>query len=87
VKRSADVAAEVPPGPITWTSTTPAAPAGAKTRRALSFSTVKLAVRLTPKATVVAQVKPLPVSVTSYPPAVSPACGLSPVTAGAAGVT
>jgi hypothetical protein len=82
VKRSAGDAADVPPGPVTVTSTAPAGPAGTVTERAVSESTVKEA-GVSPNATQLAPVKPVPVTASTGPPRVLPAVRLSPVTTGA----
>ncbi len=74
--------AEVPPGPITVTSTVPV-PAGLTAVIELSLLNVKLVAGVVPKSTAVASVKLVPVIVTNVPPAPGPNAGLTPVTAGA----
>ena len=80
---SLEEVAEVPPGVVTVTSVTPAAPGGATTVIWLSETTVKLVAATVPNWTAVAPVKPEPVMVTAVPPAVEPDGGLTPLTTGA----
>ncbi len=75
----------MPPRLVTVTSTVPAVPAGAVAVIAVSESTVKLAAGAWPNETVVAPVKPVPVTVTAVPPAAGPESGERPVTVGGAG--
>ncbi len=77
------VAAEVPPGVVTVTSTVPAEPAGAVAVIWLSLLTVKLALAV-PNYTADALVKPVPVMTTEVPEDRGPAERLRPLTTGAA---
>jgi hypothetical protein len=79
---AADVA-EVPPGLVTRRSTVPA-PAGDVAVIDVAELTVKLVAAVAPKVTAVAPVNPVPVTVTTVPPAVGPAVGEIEVTVGAA---
>ena len=74
--------AEVPPGVVTVTSTVPAAPAGAVAVMEVVLLTVKVVAAVAPKATAVAPVKLVPVTVTEVPPATGPEVGLTAVTVG-----
>jgi hypothetical protein len=75
--------AEVPPGVVTVTSTVPASPAGEVAVMLVALTTVNEVAAVLPKLTAVAPVNPLPVMVTSAPPASGPAVGEIPVTVGA----
>ena len=81
---SADKTADVPPGVVTVTSTTPAGFSGAVAVIFVALVTVTLVAALLPNITAVAPVKPLPVMVTLVPPAVGPDDGEIPATAGTA---
>jgi hypothetical protein len=81
VKRSAVLVGLVPPGVVTVTSTTPE-PAGAVAVIWVSELTVTLVAAVAPNLTDVAPVKPVPVIVTTVPPAAGPEVGLMPVTLG-----
>ena len=82
------LAAEVPPpGVVTVTSTVPADSAGEVMEIEVGEFTTRPVPALVPKSTVVAPVKPVPVSITGVPPPVEPLLGLTPVTVGAGGVT
>ncbi len=74
--------ADVPAGVVTVTSTVPV-PAGLSAVIVVSLTTVTFVAGVVPKSTAVAPVKPVPVIVTSVPPAVGPVVGLKPVTVGA----
>jgi hypothetical protein len=74
----------VPPGVVTVTSTVPAACAGAVAVIDVSLLTVKVVAAVAPKLTALAPVKPVPVMVTLFPPAVDPLLGFTFVTAGTA---
>ena len=77
--------AEVPPGAVTVTSTVPVFRLGGlSTVIELSLTTVKFVPATVPKSTNVAPVKPLPMIVTSVPPANDPLLGAIPETTGAA---
>ena len=79
----AELAALVPPGVVTVTSTVPV-PAGDVAVILVELTTVKVVAASVPKCTAVAPVKAVPVMVTEVPPAVGPEVGLTPVTVGAA---
>src|SRR5439155_21066545 len=64
-------------------ATAPAAWSGAVAVICVSELTAKLVAAVPPNETAVAPVKPVPVTVTSVPPAVGPLPVLRPVTAGA----
>jgi hypothetical protein len=83
VNWSAVTAALVPPGVVTSTSTVPE-PDGAFAVIEVLLTTLTFVAGFVPKLTAVAPVKLEPVIVTSVPPAVPPAVGEMPVTAGAA---
>ena len=68
----------VPPGPVTVTSTVPAAPAGAVAVMEVALLTVKVEAAVVPNFTAVAPVKLVPVIVTEVPPVVGPEVGLTP---------
>ena len=74
----------LPPAVVTWTSAVPAAWAGAVAVIWVSESTVKLVAAVPSKVTAVAPVKPVPLTVTTVPPAVLPLDGDSPLTTGGA---
>jgi hypothetical protein len=74
----------VPPGAVTATSFTPAAPAGEMAVMVLSLMTATLVAATPPMVTEVAPVKPDPVSAKPAPPAVVPPAGLIDVSVGAA---
>jgi hypothetical protein len=82
VNWSAELVADVPAGVVTVTSTTPAVPAGLIAVIEVGETTVTPVAALAPKSTAVAPVKPVPVIVTSVPPAVVPEVGLTPETVG-----
>jgi len=83
VNWSAAPVALVPPGVVTVTSTTPAAPAGEiAVTDVLLFTTTPVAA-VPPKFTPVAPVRLFPVMVTEVPPAIGPELGLTEVTVGA----
>jgi hypothetical protein len=84
VKWSAELVAEVPPGVVTVTSTTPASPAGEVAVMLVSLATVNEIAALDPKLTAVAPVYPVPVIVTAVPPATGPDAGATTVTVGEA---
>jgi len=73
-----------PPEVVTSTSWVPAACAGTVTVILVEEWTVKWVVVTVPKRTEVAPVKPVPVMVTRFPPAVGPLRGLTAVTVGLA---
>ena len=73
--------AEVPPGPVTVTSTAPLPP-GTVTRSSVSESTENVAA-VAPNATSVADVKPEPSTRTVPPPDSGPVVWLREVTVGA----
>jgi len=81
---SAEVAALVPLGPVTVTSTVPP-PAGETAVIELAELTVKPAAMRPPNLTAVEPLKLDPVMLTEVPPASGPPLGLSPVTVGAGG--
>ena len=83
VNSSAGETADVPPGVVTVTFTTPV-PAGLSAVIEVSLTTVTFVAAVVPKSTAVAPVKPVPVIVTRVPPAAGPVVGLKPVTVGAA---
>ena len=83
VNRSAAEAAEVPPGPVTVTSTAPADSAGLVAVICVAETITTLLAASVPKSTAVAPVKPVPPIVTAVPPAKGPAELLTPVTVGA----
>ena len=74
----------MPFGVMTWMWFTPVECAGDLTVRVVSDTTVKLVPGVFPNNTDVAPVNPVPVTVTTVPPACGPDAGLTPVTAGAA---
>ena len=74
----------MPPGPVTVTSTVPAASAGLVAVICVAETTITLVAAVVPKSTAVAPLKPVPVIVTDVPPADGPAAGLTAVTVGAA---
>jgi hypothetical protein len=80
-KRSALLVGLVPAGVVTVTSTVPE-PAGEVAVTWVSETTVKPVAAVDPKLTPVAPVNPVPVIVTSVPPAAGPEVGLIPVTVG-----
>ena len=82
VNWSAGFLALWPPGVVTTISTAPAVPAGEVAVMEVSEFTAKGKAPASPKATNVTPMKALPVMVTDVPPAVGPATGLMPVTAG-----
>ena len=83
---SDELTADVPVGESTVTSTVPDAAADGETAvMDVSEFTVKLLAGLEPNETVLAPVKPVPVTVIVVPPAVGPESGETPVTAGAGG--
>jgi hypothetical protein len=82
VNWSAEPVADVPPGVVTRTSTVPV-PSGDVAVIDISLTNEKLVAGVTPKATAVTPVKPVPVMVTLVPPDAGPFAGLMPVTIGA----
>jgi hypothetical protein len=84
VYRSSEIAAEVPPGVLTVTSTVPAVSEGELAAQ-LVFVQLTAVAALEPKLTVVEtepETKPVPVTVTTVPPKSGPADGLMEVTVG-----
>ena len=79
---AADVG-DVPPGPVTVTSTVPADSAGLVAVICVPVLLVIVAAVL-PKSTAVAPLKAVPVIVTEVPPANGPTVGLTAVTTGPA---
>ncbi len=79
---SADEVALVPASLATVTSTVPAAAGFVVAVMDVSELTVKLDAAVAPKLTAVALVSPVPVMVTTVPPVVGPAPGLTAVTVG-----
>ncbi len=75
----------MPSGVVTMTSTLPATAGGAVAVSVVAEVTVKMAGVL-PKATAVALVKLVPVTVTEVPPPVGPLDGETPVTVGVSAV-
>jgi hypothetical protein len=82
VKRSPAAVGEVPPGVVTVRSTRPAAPAGAVAVICVVDSTVYELAGVEPNVTAVVPPKPVPVIVTTVPPATGPVDGLTPETVG-----
>src|SRR5271166_1582022 len=78
---SAKLVADVPPGEVTVTSTSPD-PAGATILSDVSELTTRPVPGTPLKAATVARVNPVPVTVTAVPPAVGPAVGATPVMTG-----
>jgi hypothetical protein len=76
--------AEVPPGVVTVTSTVPAEPAGEVAVTLVALTTVTPVAAPLPKLTVTGAMNPVPVIVTSVPPASGPAVGEISVTGGTA---
>ena len=72
----------MPPGVATVTSSMPTAPGGTVAVIELSEFTVKLVAGTCPNETALALVKPIPVTVTVFPPTLSPEPGDIPVTVG-----
>jgi hypothetical protein len=70
------------PKVVTVTSIVLARPGGAVAVIEVSEFTVKFAAGMEPNETALAPVKPVPVIVTTVPPAVGPESGESPVTVG-----
>ncbi len=66
---------------VTVTSTVPV-PAGEVTVRLVALTTVSVVPAVAPKSTLVAPVKPVPLTVTKVPPAACPLVGLTLVTVG-----
>jgi hypothetical protein len=85
VNRSALPVGDVPATVVTVTSTVAAACGGATAVSCVSLFTVNDVAAYAPKLTADAPVKPLPVTITTVPPAVVPDEVPSAVTAGAAG--
>ena len=78
-------AVEVPPAVVAVTLTVPTDPAGAVAVMEVAELTTTLAAALAPKLTAVDPLtNPVPVRVTTVPPATGPLVGLRPVTVGAA---
>ena len=73
---------EVPPGVVTTTSTGPEAWAGVVTRSVVGETRTRLVVLVVPNRTADARSSPVPVSVTTVPPAGGPVWGESAVTEG-----
>ena len=73
--------ADVPPGATTVTFTVPV-PAGLTAVIVVGLTTVTSVAGVVPKLTAVAPVKPVPVIVTTVPPAGEPEVGLMPETVG-----
>lgn len=71
----------VPDGPVTVMVTVPL-PGGAIAVIDVSLVTLKLRAGVVPKLTCVANVKPLPVNATEFPPAAGPVLGTALVTTG-----
>lgn len=87
MNRSAELVVLVPVSLVTVMSATTAACAGEVAVICVSETMVKLAALVEAKLTPVvamASAKPVPVMVTSVPPAIGPATGLTPVTVGVA---
>jgi hypothetical protein len=82
VNWSAPDVEDVPPGPVTVTSTVPADPAGAVAVICVAELTVKLVAGVDPKLTAVAPVKLVPEIVTEVPPPLDPTDGLAETTEG-----
>jgi hypothetical protein len=81
---SAEPVAEVPPGVVTVTSTVPAEPAGELAVMLVALTTVNEVAAWVPKLTAVTgAMNPVPVMVTTVPPASGPAVGEISVTTGA----
>ena len=76
--------ADDPPGPVTVTFTAPAGCAGVRTVRVPSPLSTRETPSTEPKVTLVAPARPAPVSVTTVPPEVGPAAGLTVNDPGAA---
>ena len=76
--------AEVPPAVVTFTSTTPAEPAGEVQVIEVAVLEPQEVPALVPNCTPEAAVRLVPVIVTLVPPAVGPDTGETPVTVGAA---
>ena len=79
---SAGTGGEAPAAVVTVTSTNPAGPAGLVAVICVPDTTLNDDAAALPKLTAVAPVKPVPVIVTSAPPAVLPLAGEIPVTVG-----
>ncbi len=79
---SATEVAEVPPGVVTVTSTSPADSAGEVALIEVALSAVTEAVAV-PNLTEVAPLGLVPLMVTAVPPALAPDVGVMPVTLGA----
>ena len=77
--------AELPSGPVTTRSTSPIGWAGAVTSSLVGDWTASDVPTTPPKVTLVAPVKPEPVTVTRAPPDVELPAGVRPVTAGGPG--
>ena len=65
----------MPPGPVTVTSTVPAASAGLVAVISVAETMTTLVAATVPKSTAVAVLKPVPVIVTAVPPADRPCRG------------
>ncbi len=74
--------AEVPPGPVTTISVTPAACGGETATMLVAELALKLVAGVPANVTAVAPVKFVPVIVTVVPPLVLPEVGLTAVTVG-----
>ena len=75
--------AEVPPGVVTVTSTVPD-PAGEVAEMDVALFTITPVAAVVPNLTLVAPVKPVPVTVTEVPPLVGPPEGFTALTVGGA---
>ena len=76
--------ADVPPTPVTVTSTAPAGATGDTAVIEVAEFTVTPVAATPPKLTVLPETNPVPVIVTEVPPAVVPLFGLTAVTVGGA---
>ena len=76
--------ADVPPTPVTVTSTAPAPATGETAVIEVAEFTVTLVAAVDPNLTVFPEANPVPVMVTEVPPAVVPLVGLTAVTVGGA---
>ena len=82
---SGEPLAEVPPGVVTVTSTTPASSAGEVAMQVVAREQLADVPAVAPKATVVLPtMNPVPVMVTTVEPARGPDVGVMPVTTGRA---
>ena len=81
---SALLVVDVPPTPVTVTSTAPAADTGETAVIDVAEVKVTLVAAVDPNLTVSPEANPVPVMVTDVPPAVVPLVGLTAVTVGGA---